>query len=150
MPKHLPARALTFVTALLAFLLMPEIILAETWRLVGLTGMQNDQTQDAQGEYVHPDRTLFEINPIDGAINKLFQVTFVTDGHAIGYCPTNGLVYHAAGDESWNNNPQRVGSNQGVPDIVGVGYMDSQYLETVNLTTRALNAVYNANPCPNP
>ena len=135
---------------LLALLLTPGIIRAQNWKLVGLSGMLGDDVQNAQYQYVYPDRTLFEINLGNGAVTPLFQATFVTDGHCIGYCPTNGLIYHAAGDDSWNNNPFRVGNNQGVPQILGVGYMDSQYLETINLATHQFNAIYNANPCPNP
>ena len=136
--------------ALFALLLVPGIIHAQNWKLIGLTGMNNDDVLSAQYQFVNPDRTLFEISLVNGAATPLFQATIILEGHVIGYCPTNGLIYHAAGGESWNNTPLNVGHNQGVPDVVGAGYQDCQYLETINLATHAFNAIYNSNPCPNP
>ena len=150
MKKYLLTKSLACVLALLALLLVPGVILAQDWKLIGITGAQTDPGVDTNGAFVYPDRTLFQINPSNAAITKLFQPTFVDAGHVIGFCPTNGLVYHSAGAEALFNNPSSVGHHQGQPDIVGTGYQDSQYLETIDLASHALTAVYNADPCPNP
>ncbi|MBI3849867.1 MAG: hypothetical protein HY298_06195 [Verrucomicrobia bacterium] len=150
MKKHLLTKSFACLLMLSALLLVPGVTLAQDWRLIGITGQQNDPTTNGLGDFVYPDRTLFQINPANAAIIKLFQPTFVDQGHVIGFCPTNGLVYHAAGAEAFTDNPSNVGQNQGQPDSVGSGYQDSQYLETIDLATRTLSAVYNADPCPNP
>src|SRR6185503_20273569 len=69
---------------------------------------------------------------------------------SIGFCPDDGLVYHTAGSESYSNNPLRQGHDQGGPTIFGVGYQDSQYMETIDLQTRTFTAIFNCDPCPNP
>ncbi|HEX5177219.1 MAG TPA: hypothetical protein VFV83_09335 [Chthoniobacteraceae bacterium] len=123
---------------------------AQGWRLIGITGQQGDDTQDLQGNFVFPDHTLYEINLTTAAITKLRKLTFVNDSQAIGYSPATGLLYHSAGSESYSSNPFRLGHDQGGPDIPGVGYQDSQYLESINLITGVTTAVFNADPPPNP
>lgn len=73
-------------------------------------------------DFLYPDHTLFEISLVNGAVNKLLQATWVHDsGH-----DQDGVI------------------------VPGVAYSDSHYMESVNLTTHAINAIFNANPCPNP
>ena len=122
----------------------------KSWRLVGITGAQTDGTLNGTGGFVYPDHTLFDISLTNGAVSKLFAVTWINDSQALGYNPTNGLLYHTGGSAAYSNNPLRNGHDQGGPDIAGVGYQDSQYMETVNLATRAMAGVFNADPCPNP
>ncbi|HKQ39450.1 MAG TPA: hypothetical protein VJ063_15340 [Verrucomicrobiae bacterium] len=123
---------------------------AAGWKLIGITGQQG--SDDVTGL---PDHTLFDLDlyftdPGFGYPVQMFKVTFVTDSQAIGYCPTNDLLYHTAGSESWNNNPLRTGSDQGGPTIYGVGFQDNQYMESIDLATREFRGIFNAGPCPNP
>jgi hypothetical protein len=120
------------------------------WRLIGITGQQGDDTRNAQNEFLYPDNTLFEINLANGALTKLFRTTWVPDSHSIGYSPANNLVYHSAGAGAYRDDPLRAGHEQGGPDIPGLGFQDNYYLETINLATRAMSPILNANPCPNP
>jgi hypothetical protein len=120
------------------------------WRLIGITGQQGDDTKNAQGEFVYPDNTLYEIDQSSGVLTKLFRTTWVPDSHSIGYCPTNNLLYHTGGAAAYRDDPARTGHEQGGPDIAGVGFQDNYYLETINLATRVMSGVLNANPCPNP
>jgi hypothetical protein len=127
---------------------------AAPWRLVGITGQQGDTTSDGAAGYRYPDHTLYDLSSflIDafGVPEKIMQLPFVNDSQAIGFCPADGLLYHTGGSESYSNNPLRAGHDQGGPDILGVGYQDSQYMETVNLATKTTHAIFNAAPCPNP
>jgi hypothetical protein len=134
----------------LILLLLSQFAPAQGWRLVGITGQQGNDAQDAQGAFLFPDHTLYEINVATAAITKLRKLTFVNDSQAVGYSPLTGLLYHSAGSESYSSNPFRVGHDQGGPDISGVGYQDSQYLESINLITGVTTAVFNADPPPNP
>jgi len=122
---------------------------AQPWKLVGISGQQGDTTP-GPGGFLYPDHTLFEVNPTSGALSKLFSVTFINDSVSIGYNPNDHLLYHTGGSESYSNNPGRNGHDQGGPNIPGVGYQDSQYMETIDLTTQAFVAIFNADPCPNP
>jgi hypothetical protein len=140
------AHALTLSTLLLA----PQIGDAQGWKLVGITGQQ-----DNADTFNFPDHTIFDLDtfltdPGFGVSDKLFTATFVNDSQSIGFCPADGLLYHTAGSESYSNNPLRQGHDQGGPTIFGVGYQDSQYMETIDLQTRTFTGVYNAAPCPNP
>jgi hypothetical protein len=64
----------------------------------------------------YPDHTLWEINHYNGAVNQLLQMPWVPDSVAIGYCPTNGLVYQTGGDGAYRDNPlQTVHDQDGVP-----------------------------------
>lgn len=130
--------------------LLPGTARAQGWRLVGITGQQQNETPDGVGGFLYPDNTLYEIDLATAAITKLFQTTWVPDSHAIGYCPDDGLLYHTAGSHSYSNNPLRLGHQQGGPDIPGVGYQDSQYFESIDLATLAATPIINAAPCPNP
>lgn len=151
MKTHLFAKWLSRITFASVLLLLSGITHAQvSWRLIGITGQQGNETLDPQGGFLYPDHTLYEINLTTAAITKLLTLTFVNDSQAIGFCPVNGLLYHSAGSESYSNNPFRTGHDQGGPDISGLGYQDSQYLESVNLTTGVMTAVFNADPCPNP
>src|SRR6266550_690183 len=99
MRKYPLKNPLASITALFALLLVPGIVhAAEQWKLIGISGAQQDDTQTIPGVFDWPDHTLWEINHYNGAVNALFQVPFVPDSQAIGYCPTNGLVYHTGGD----------------------------------------------------
>jgi hypothetical protein len=150
MKTYVPTSYLSCLILVLLHVLLSEVTHAQGWKLVGITGQQGNDTQDLQGNYVYPDHTLYEINLTTAAITKLRKLTFVNDSQAVGYSPATGLFYHSAGSESYSNNPFRVGHDQGGPDISGVGYQDSQYLESINLTTGVTTAVFNADPPPNP
>ena len=150
MTTHQFAKRLAQIAFATILLLWPGIAPAQDWRLIGITGQQGDETPDPQGGFLYPDHTLYEINLTNAAITKLFRLTFVNDSQAIGFCPLTGTLYHSAGSESYSNNPFRTGHDQGGPDISGVGYQDSQYLESINLATGVATAVFNADPCPNP
>ncbi len=99
-------------------------------RLIGITG-----NQEANAE---SDESLYEINLTTAATTKLFQLTHIPDTDSIGFNPVDGLLYHFSGSETYSDNP---GSN---------GYRDHQYMETVNLDTQALTAIFNANGPPSP
>ena len=99
-------------------------------RLIGITG--NQEFNPAA------DETLYEVNLTNATTTSLLQLTHVPDTDAIGYNPTNGLVYHFSGASSYSNNP---GSN---------GYRDNQYMETVNLDTQQIVPIFNSNPPPSP
>ncbi|MCA9216620.1 MAG: hypothetical protein KDB27_26300, partial [Planctomycetales bacterium] len=103
-------------------------------RLLGITGLQGDADQEA-----FPDAALFEISIEDGSAEKLYDLTFIPDTHAIGFNPEDGLVYHTGGSESWTDDPSREG-----------GFGDHQYMETVNLETGELTPIFNANPPESP
>lgn len=121
------------------------------WRLIAISGQQgNADDLNPQGGFLYPDNTLFEVNLTSGALTKLFRTTWVPDSQAIGFNPADGLLYHTAGANAYRNDPLRAGHEQGGPDIPGVGYQDSYYLEKINLTTQAATAIFNADPCPNP
>jgi hypothetical protein len=121
------------------------------WKLYGITGQQTDTTPADSGTgFKYPDHTLVEINTSNAAVSPLFTLTWINDSQAIGFCPTNNLIYHTGGSEAYSNNPERIGHDQGGPEIPGVGYQDSQYMETVDPVTGAMNGVFNADPCPNP
>ena len=147
--KAFPAMAVAIL------LLAPGIVDAQNWKLIGITGQQADTTLGGTGGYLYPDHTLFDLDPLFtdpffGTPEPLFQAPFVNDSQAIGYCPTNGLVYHTGGSASYSNDPLRKGHDQGGPDIRGVGYQDSQYMASVDLQTRVFTGIFNAAPCPNP
>jgi hypothetical protein len=119
------------------------------WKLYGISGQQTDTTMVGT-EFQYPDHTLFEISLTNAAVSNLFQLTWINDSQAIGFNPDNHLIYHTGGSEAYRNDPLRTGHDQGGPDIPGVGYQDSQYMETVDPVTKAMAAIFNADPCPNP
>jgi len=150
LPKKL-ARA----TAFFALCLASGIVDAQTVKLIGISGQQGDTTPSALGGFQYPDHMLFDLDalftdPNFGEVAQLFPAPFVNDTQAIGFCPTNGLVYHTGGSESYSNNPLRNGHDQGGTNIAGVGYQDSQYMASVDLQTRVFTGIFNAAPCPNP
>jgi hypothetical protein len=121
------------------------------WKLYGITGQQTDTTPADSGTgFKYPDHTLVEINTMTAAVSPLFTLTWINDSQAIGFNPTNHLIYHTGGSDAYNSNPSNIGSDQGGPPIAGVGYQDSQYMETVDPVTGAMAAIFNADPCPNP
>ena len=142
------------LSTLLALLLAPALGNAQAWKLIGISGQQGDTTAGGTGGFAYPDHMLFDLDELltddFGEVAQLFQVPFVNDSQSIGYCPANGLVYHTGGSESYSNNPQRKGHDQGGPDILGVGYQDSQFMESIDLQTRTFTGIFNAAPCPNP
>src|SRR5204863_9396364 len=73
------------------------------------------------------------------------------DSQSIGYCATNGMIYHTGGDGAYRDNPEQTVHDQD-PSVLtpGGAYQDNQYMGTVNVLTLAMAGVYNANPCPNP
>src|SRR4051812_47110204 len=124
---------------------------AQGWKLYGISGQQTDETLNEDGTaFLFPDHTLFEISTNNGAVTPLFQMTWVNDSTSIGFNPEDHKIYHTAGSEAYSNNPDRIGHDQGGPDIPGIGYQDSQYFEAVDPTTGNAIAVFNADPCPNP
>lgn len=124
---------------------------AQGWKLYGISGQQTDETMnDAGTGFLYPDHTLFEISTNNGAVTPVFQMTWINDSTAIGYNPEDRKIYHTGGSEAYSNNPGRLGHDQGGPDISGVGYQDSQYMEAVDPTTGNATAIFNADPCPNP
>src|SRR6185503_2685629 len=149
-PNVVPGK-LARATALCALVLAPVLVNAQGgWKLVGLTGQMDNGDIAAFPDHTLFDLELFFTDPGFGYAQRMFQMTFVNDSQAIGYCHTNHLLYHTAGSESYSNNPLRKGHDQGGPDILGVGYQDSQYMETINLASQTFHAVFNADPCPNP
>src|SRR6266487_1305992 len=134
MRKYPLNNPLASVTALFALLLVPGIVhAAEQWKLVGVSGADEDSTQTIPGIYDHPDYTLWEINHYNGAINKLFRLSWANESHAVGYCPTNGLVYHTCGANATTSDPVHGGNQQTETEIIrilGYGYQDSQYMES--------------------
>jgi hypothetical protein len=68
-------------------------------------------------------------------VQHLTTLPFVPDTDAIGFNPTNGLLYHTSGAESWSNNPS---SN---------GFRDNQFMETVDVNSPTFDkvAIFNAN-----
>src|SRR6185295_592189 len=101
-----------------ASLLLTTPLFADSygWRLIGITGQQDNANATA-----YPDHTLFDLDafftdPGFGYPLQMFKATFINDSQAIGYCPTNDLVYHTGGSESYSNNPLRKGHDQGGPD----------------------------------
>jgi hypothetical protein len=124
------------------------------WKLIGITGQQGNTTSDGAGGFLYPDHTIYDLDAIlsdaFGTPEKLFAAPFVNDSQAIGFCPTDGLIYHTGGSESYSNNPLRRGNDQGGPDIFGLGYQDSQAMASFDLQTRTFTGVFNAAPCPNP
>jgi hypothetical protein len=103
-------------------------------RLIGITGDLHS------GEFAFEngpdDETLYEINITTAATTRLFQTSRIPDTNTIGYNPNNGLLYHLSGSESYRNDSTRW------------GYNDNQYMETINLDTQAMAAVFNANGPP--
>jgi hypothetical protein len=127
-----------------------KVVDSRSWRLIGITGQQGDATPDGQGGYLYPDNTLFEISQTNGAITKLFRPTWIPDSHSIGYCLSNNLLYHSGGAGAYRDNPLQTGHEQGGPDIPGLAFQDNYYLESINLASREMTGILNANPCPNP
>ena len=142
------------LSALLALLLAPALGNAQAWKLIGISGQQADTTAGGTSGFAYPDHMLFDLDELltdeFGEVAQIFQVPFVNDSQSIGFCPANGLVYHTGGSESYSNNPLRKGHDQGGPDILGVGYQDSQFMESIDLQTRTFTGIFNAAPCPNP
>lgn len=96
-------------------------------RLVAITG-------NRESDLLPPDETLFEIDPADASSTQLITFTHIPDTDAIGFNPLNGLIYRTSGAESYRNDPTRI------------GFRDNQYMETLNLDTNELTAIFNANP----
>jgi hypothetical protein len=153
MKTHPITNSLTRITFAAVLLVLPPAAHAQGWRLVGITGQQGvDSLSNPEdpNSFIYPDHTLYEINQTTGALTKIMVMTFVNDSQAIGYCPADGRLYHTGGSESYSDNPFRTGSDNGGPDISGVGYQDSHYMESVDLATGVATGVFNACPCPNP
>ena len=149
MKSCIPTKSLASVLVILASFFAQGNLRAEDWILIGISGQESDDNTDAAGHFVYQDHTIYQINHYNAAVHRLVQVPWVPDSQAIGYCPTNSLVYHTAGASSYRNDFSP-GHDQGGPDVLGVGYQDNQYMGTVNLTTQAFAGVFNCNPCPNP
>jgi hypothetical protein len=103
-------------------------------RLMAITG---NQEEDDQASF--PDTTLFEINLENAESTLISKLTWIPDSHAVGFNPSDGLVYHTGGSEAWTDDPEREG-----------GWRDHQYLETYNLATSEITPIFNANPPPSP
>jgi hypothetical protein len=149
--KKLFCHALPFVLVFAVFAFSLGTAGAQTWKLFGISGMQQDATQTVPGTYDHKDHTLFRINTTNGALTKIVTMPWVLDSQSIGYCATNGLIYHTGGDGAYRDDPNRLVHDQDPNvQIPGGAFQDNQYMGTVNLLTLAMAGVYNANPCPNP
>jgi hypothetical protein len=85
-----------------------------------------------ESDALPPDETLFEINTADATWTELFALTHIPDTDAIGFNPKNGLLYHTSGAEAYSNNET---SN---------GYIDRQFMETVNVATKELTTIFDA------
>jgi hypothetical protein len=103
-------------------------------RLMGITGNQEDDDQAS-----FPDTTLFEINLETAEPNPVAKLTWIPDSHAVGFNPVDGLIYHTGGSEAWTDDASREG-----------GWRDHQYMESYNLNTGEITAIFNANPPPSP
>ena len=68
-------------------LLLPGVIHAAP-RLIGISGYPLN---------------LYEINPTNGSTTKVFMPSSGTDTPALGFCPTNGLLYFFVGGAAWQN-----------------------------------------------
>jgi hypothetical protein len=143
-------KALTRAVAVSGLILSQNIGNAQPWKLIAISGQQSEDLRDAQNQFVHPDHTIFEVNLTTGAVTKIRTLPFSNDSVSIGFNPSNSLLYYTAGSESYSSNPLRPGHDQGGPDILGVGYQDSQAMTTVDLVTGAMQGIFNAAPCPNP
>ena len=141
---------LRYASIVCGLFLMGTVSRAE-WKLYGITGQQGDtRPADSGTGFKYPDHTLFEINPANAALTKLFTLTWINKSQAIGFCPTNNLIYHTGGAAAYRNDPLQTEQDQGGNPVPGVGYQDSQYMETVDPVTGAAVAIFNADPCPNP
>ena len=149
MKTYQPIKLLARVLAIAAISAMPGIIHAQTYSLFGITGMQQDD-QTAPGIYTYNDHTLYRINAANGALTKIIRMPWVLDSQSIGYCATNGLIYHTGGDGAYRDGQNNVHDQDPADLTPGGAFQDNQYMGTVNLLTLAMAGVYNANPCPNP
>jgi len=142
--------ALSASLALAGLILSQSSVHAQAWKLVGITGQQGDATLAEAGGFLHPDNTIYQINPATGSITKLFTATFAPDSHSIGFDPVANLLYHTAGAGAYRDDPNRTGTPQGSDPIPGLAFQDNYYVEKINLATQVATGVINANPCPNP
>ena len=111
-------------------LLLPGVIHAAP-RLIGISGYPLN---------------LYEINPTNGITTKVFTPSSGTDTPALGFCPTNGLLYFFVGGVAWQNPDPVTGLN----DPTKNGYQDNHYMGRIDLVSSNEVGVFNANPCPNP
>ena len=111
-------------------LLLPGVIHAAP-RLIGISGYPLN---------------LYEINPTNGSTTKVFTPSSGTDTPALGFCPTNGLLYFFVGGVAWQNPDPVTGLN----DPTHNGYQDNHYMGRIDLVSSNEVGVFNANPCPNP
>ena len=86
---------------------------------------------------------LFDIDLTSGATTQAFDtLTGLPGNHSIAFNPSDGLIYHAGGDDSWHSDPAN--------EPEGLGYRDTQYMESFNPATGDINPIFNANPAPSP
>src|SRR6266850_4458844 len=151
MKNKLFPQSLSCIISLSTLLVVPGVIHAQSYQLFGISGMQQDDTQTVPGTYDFQDHTLFRINSANGALTKIITMPWVIDSQSIGYCATNGLIYHTGGDGAYRDDPTRTVHDQDQSVLTpGGAFQDNQYMGTLNLLTLAMAGVYNANPCPNP
>ena len=62
--NNISLRRLALPTSLLAVLLAPGIVVAENWKLIGITGQQGDTTPAPAGGFLYPDHTLYDLDPL--------------------------------------------------------------------------------------
>src|SRR5438093_417729 len=132
MKKYLSRNVAALVTALFVLLSLPGVIHAAP-RLIGISG--NSER-----------RNIYEINPTTAATTLVFTPSSGTDTPALGFCPTNGMLYYFVGGVAWQNpNP-----DTGLNDPTKNGYQDNHYMGKIDLVISNETGVFNANPCPNP
>jgi len=132
MKKYLSRNVAALVTALFVLLSLPGVIHAAP-RLIGISG-------NSEG------RNIYEINPTTAATTLVFTPSSGTDTPALGFCPTNGMLYYFVGGVAWQNPDPVTGLN----DPTKNGYQDNHYMGKIDLVISNETGVFNANPCPNP
>ncbi|MFV2070247.1 MAG: hypothetical protein ACC645_25040 [Pirellulales bacterium] len=100
-------------------------------RMIGFTG-------NLEANAAH-DQSMYEFDQSDLSADPTFlqQLTLIRDTVSMGYNPMQNLIFRAGGGPAWTDDPNRRAG--------GWPYRDNQYLETVDLDTGALTAIYNAN-----
>jgi hypothetical protein len=113
--------------------------------LVGVAGIAYGSSRNeikllaiSGNQEVNPnlDESIYEIDLTNAKPEFIKKLTQVPGGVAFGWNPVNGLLYHTSGDSSWSD------------DTTSNGYRDNEYMETYDLDTGDIVAVYNANPPP--
>ena len=132
MKKYPSRNVAALVIPLFVLVLLPGVMHAAP-RLIGISG-NSDR------------RNIYEINPTTAATTLVFTPSSGTDTPALGFCPTNGMLYYFVGGVAWQDPDPDTGLN--VPTMNG--YQDNHYMGKIDLVTSNETGIFNANPCPNP